>query len=69
MTTLRFRIAFEYRFEKFRQRTIKFDNLENNRKKISHKRHHESFKKIFFEQTEKIDKENNKIEKRSEKKI
>jgi hypothetical protein len=48
---------------------IKFDNVEISRRKILHKRHHENFKKEIFEQTKKIDKENNKIEKRNERKV
>jgi hypothetical protein len=70
LTTFRFRILFENDLEKLRQRSIKFDNVEISRKKISHKRHHESFKKrSFFEQTEKIDRENSKIERRSEREV
>jgi hypothetical protein len=66
LTAFRFRVFLENDLERFRQRSIRLDNVEISRKRISHKRHHESFKKDFFEQIEKIDKENSKIEKRSE---
>jgi hypothetical protein len=69
LTTFRFRVLFENDLEKLRQRSIRLDNVEISRKRISHKRHHENFKKDFFEQTEKIDKKNNKFEKRSEREI
>jgi hypothetical protein len=65
LTAFRFRILLENDLEKLRQRSIKFDNVEINRKNISHKRHHESFKKDFFEQTKKIDRKNNKSEKKN----
>jgi hypothetical protein len=62
LTALRSRVLLEDDFERFRQRSIRLDNVEINRKKISHKRHHESFKKDFFEQTKKVDRENSKSE-------
>jgi hypothetical protein len=49
LTTLRSRVLLENDLEKFRQRSIKLDNVEISRKRISHRRHHESFKnKRFF---------------------
>jgi hypothetical protein len=48
LTALRFRILLENDLERFRQRFIRLDNVEINRKRISHKRHHESFKKNLF---------------------
>jgi hypothetical protein len=48
--------------------TIKLDNVEMNRRRISHRRHHESFKKDFFEQT-KIDKDSSRMRRRSEREI
>jgi hypothetical protein len=48
---------------------IRLDNLENNQKRISHKRHHESFKKDFLSKQKKIDKKNNKIEDEAEEKF
>ncbi len=49
LTAFRFRILVENDFKRFRQWTIKFDNVEISRKRISHKQHHESVKKDFFE--------------------
>ncbi len=69
LTAFRFRVLLENDLKKLRQRLIKFDNVEISRRKILHKRHHENFKKEIFEQTKKIDKENNKIEKRNERKV
>jgi hypothetical protein len=58
LTALRSRILVENHLERLRQRSIKLDDVEINRKRISHRRHHESSKKKeFFEQTEKIDRE------------
>ncbi len=48
LTTFRFRVLLEDDLEKFRQRSIKLDNIEISREKISHRRHHESFKKNLF---------------------
>ncbi len=48
LTAFRFRILLENDLEKLRQRSIRLDNVEISRRKISHKRHHESFKKDFF---------------------
>jgi hypothetical protein len=48
LTAFRFRVLLEDNLKKLRQRSIKFDNVEISSKKISHRRHHESFKKDFF---------------------
>jgi hypothetical protein len=48
LTTLRFRVLVENDLEKLRQRIIKFDDVEIKQKRISHKQHHESFKKDFL---------------------
>ncbi len=69
MTTFRFRILVENDFEKLRQRTIKLDNVKINRKRISHKRHHESFKKDFFEQTKKSTKKITKLKNEAKEKF
>jgi hypothetical protein len=53
LTTLRFRVLVENDLERLRQRTIKFDHVEINRKRISHRRHDESFKKEIFETNKK----------------
>jgi hypothetical protein len=73
LTTFRFRILLENDLEKLRQRSIKLDNVEISRKKISHKRHHESFKKKNFflnkqkKSTEKVAKAKKKFDQKQRK--
>jgi hypothetical protein len=47
LTAFRFRVLVEDDFEKLRSETIKLDHVEISRRRISHKRHDESFEKEF----------------------
>ncbi len=69
MTTFRFRILFENDFEKLRQRSIKLNNVEINRKRILHKRHHESFKNDFLNKSKKSTKRITKLKNETKKKF
>ncbi len=69
MTTFRFRVFVENDFKKLEQRTIKFNNVEINRKKISYKRHHENFKEEFLNKQKKSTKIITKLKNEAKKKF